>query len=76
MAFGVGVLLYALRGADIDSVDHWLPQGTGGARALHCDDFTDTMPTGSGDWAMRVIYKIGNISAGQSKTVKYEYGRM
>jgi len=28
------------------------------------------------DLAMRMIYALGNLSPGQSKTVKLEYGRM
>ena len=64
-------------GPDIDTFSQWNPQGTEN-RALHCDDFTELTPTTTGtrDLAMRVVYKLGNLSAQQSKTVKYEYGRM
>ena len=33
-------------------------------------------PTVAQDLAMRMIYALGNLSPGQSKTVKLEYGRM
>jgi hypothetical protein len=33
-------------------------------------------PTSVQDLAMRVTYEVGSLSAGQSKTVKFEYGRM
>jgi hypothetical protein len=58
-------------GADIDSAVEWANN-----RGQRCDDLTQLTPVAAGDWAMRVIYKLGNLTAGQSKTVKYEYGRM
>jgi hypothetical protein len=33
-------------------------------------------PTATGDYAMDMIYDLGTLNAGQSKTVKYEYSRM
>jgi hypothetical protein len=41
-----------------------------------CYGASENTPTGEGDWAMRMIYILGNLSAGQSKTVKLVYGRM
>jgi hypothetical protein len=35
-----------------------------------------TTPTPVQDLAMRGIYGLGDFNAGQSKTVKFEYGRM
>jgi hypothetical protein len=61
-------------GPDIDTLAHWVTGDA--ARYKHCDDFTELTPTGRADLAMRVVYKLGNLSAQQSKTVKYEYGRM
>ncbi len=60
-------------GPDIDTFSQWDE-----SRRSHCDDFTELTPTTTGtrDLAMRVVYKLGNLSAQQSKTVKYEYGRM
>ena len=33
-------------------------------------------PTGVGDYAMRMVYALGDLGAGQSKTVKFEYRHM
>lgn len=41
-----------------------------------CFGTSDNTPTAEGDYAMRMIYLLGNLSAGQSKTVKLEYRRM
>jgi hypothetical protein len=41
-----------------------------------CYGTSDNTPTVEGDYAMRMIYLLGNLSAGQSKTVKFEYRRM
>lgn len=38
---------------------------------------SETTPTDpAGDFAMRMTYDLGSFNAGQSKTVKYVYGRM
>jgi hypothetical protein len=57
-------------GPDIDTFSQWNE-----SRRSHCDDFTELTPTGPRDLVMRVVYKLGNLSAQQSKTVKYEYRR-
>jgi len=49
---------------------------TSGSR-LHCLAPSVTTPTDpAGDFAMRMAYDLGAFNAGQSKTVKYVYGRM
>jgi hypothetical protein len=70
--------LATLHGPDIASSANWAGGFGGDPRyqSNRCDDFTELTPVGSGNWAMRLVYKLGNMSAGQSKTVKYEYGRM
>jgi hypothetical protein len=59
-------------GMDIQSV--WA-DATSPARD-NCYGGTDNTPTAEGDYAMRMNYVLGNLSAGQSKTVKLGYGRM
>jgi len=44
-------------------------------RAEGCLPFEATT-TEPGDFALRLFYLLSNFSAGQSKTVKFEYGRM
>lgn len=46
--------------------------------ATTCSPATDTgtPTTAAGDWAMKVNYVLGNLSAGASESVKYEYSRM
>lgn len=41
-----------------------------------CFGASENTPTGEGDWAMRMIYLLGDLGAGQSKTVKLSYERM
>jgi hypothetical protein len=36
----------------------------------------NTPTTEASDLTMKVFYGFGDLSAGQSKTVKFEYGRM
>jgi len=56
-------------GPDIDSRAQWSDRGQ------RCDDFTQVTPVTDSDLAMRVFYGLGNLTAGQSKSVKFEYGR-
>lgn len=41
-----------------------------------CFGASEHTPTEEGDWAMRMIYLLDDLSAGQSKTVKLSYERM
>jgi hypothetical protein len=41
-----------------------------------CLDYGKQTPTEPGDFTMRLFYLLGDLDAGQSKTVKFEYGRM
>lgn len=41
-----------------------------------CFGTSENTPTAEGDWAMRMIYLLGNLGAGKSKTVKLSYQRM
>ena len=41
-----------------------------------CFGTSENTPTAEGDWAMRMIYDLGNLGAGKSKTVKLSYQRM
>ena len=51
--------------------------GATGTR-LGCTPVAQTTPvtTTTEDLTMRVVYNLGNMAAGQSKTVKFKYGRM
>jgi hypothetical protein len=53
----------------IESLDGWNPLQCNGSSILFG-------PTTRQDLAMRMIYFVGNISAGASKTVKFQYARM
>jgi hypothetical protein len=48
---------------------------TPGSRT-HCGSDNTTTPTAAGDFSMSVLYDIETLNAGQSKIVKFEYGRM
>ena len=72
----VGLMLGALslgtaHEALIDSRSDW----TDGTRQT-CFGLGQGTPTPSQDLAMRVLYDLGTLNSGQSKTVKFEYGRM
>ena len=41
-----------------------------------CLGGSDLTPTATADLAMRMYYDLGDFNGGQSKTVKFEYGRM
>ncbi len=42
----------------------------------NCDGFWRLTPQLAGDYIIRVAFNLGNLSAGQSKTVKVIYGRV
>jgi hypothetical protein len=72
----VGTMLTALtfgtdHGAHIESNSAWV----GGSRE-RCLTVGQTTPTSVQDLTMRAVYGLGDLSAGQSKTVKFEYRRM
>lgn len=52
----------------------WANVDTGDRRG--CTSTAVSTPSSVQDLAMRINYNIGNLNAGQSKSVKYEYGRM
>jgi len=73
-----GLMLKALtfgtsHSASIETRSDWATIGT----RQSCTPFFTATPTARGDFAMRVVYNLpGTLSPGQSKTVKFEYGRM
>ena len=72
----VGLMLTALtfgtsHAGRMDVQSFWVESGR-----RNCYGTSDNTPTAEGDYAMRMIYLLGNLSAGQSKTVKFSYGRM
>jgi hypothetical protein len=82
----VGVMLTALtfdtdNAARIETQSDWLNGRSSPplrASRLGCNDlFTETPTPEPGDFAMRIFYLFeGGLGAGQSKTVKFEYGRI
>jgi hypothetical protein len=58
-------------GVFVESRSMWM-----GATRETCVHGSLTTPTPVQDLAMRGIYGLGDFNAGQSKTVKFEYGRM
>jgi hypothetical protein len=75
----VGLMLTALtfgtpHSVRMDIRSFWVdPSHPGRA---NCFGGSDNTPTAEGDFAMRMIYHLGNLSAGQSKTVKFGFRRM
>ena len=74
-----GLMLTALTfstsyGAEVVSRASWA--GTTNPARDNCSGVAEGTPTGEGDYAIRMNYALGNLSAGQSKTVKFVYGRM
>jgi hypothetical protein len=72
----VGLMLTALtfrtsHQVNIESTQSWLD-----ITRTKCAVAAQTTPTAPGNFAMKANYVLGNLSAGQSKTVKYEYRRM
>jgi hypothetical protein len=72
----VGLMLTALtfatnHGGDIVTSSEWFDHAR-----LQCGASPTPTPTATGDFGMRLAYSLGSLSAGQSKTVKFEYGRM
>jgi hypothetical protein len=77
----VGLMLTALTfgtphsvSMDIQSV--WTGADSSFLGRANCFGGSEHTPTPEGDWAMRMIYHLGNMSAGQSKTVKFGFQRM
>jgi len=75
----VGLMLSALSlGTEheglIEPRSEWT-DGTGATRQGCFGPGLDT-PTTSQDLAMRMLYGLGGLNSGQSKTVKFEYGRL
>jgi hypothetical protein len=64
-------MLGAEHAALIEQSSAW----AGGTREV-CVPAGLATPTSAQDLAMRVVYNLGSLSPGQSKTVKLEYGRM
>jgi hypothetical protein len=62
----------------IETASTWLGDGTpnSGTRQACGADMVNTPTTAASDLTMKAFYLLGNLSAGQSKTVKFEYGRM
>jgi hypothetical protein len=63
----------------IETASTWVGDGTPtnpGTRQDCGADRVNTPTTAASDLTMKVFYLIGNLSAGQSKTVKFEYERM
>jgi hypothetical protein len=78
-----GLMLTALtfgtsHSTGIETQSTWVGDGTtnSGTRQACGADGVNTPTNGAGDFSMKVFYGFGNLSAGQSKTVKFEYGRM
>ena len=63
----------------IETASTWVGDGTQthpGARQGCGAERVNTPTTTDSDLTMKVFYLFGNMSAGQSRTVKFEYGRM
>ena len=63
----------------IETASTWVGDGTQthpGSRQGCGADRVNTPTTTASDLTMKVFYLFGNMSAGQSRTVKFEYGRM
>jgi hypothetical protein len=63
----------------IETASTWVGDGTPtnpGTRQDCGADRVNTPTTAASDLTMKVFYLFGNLSAAQSKTVKFEYGRM
>ena len=61
---------------DVESRFNWAEEGTGSTRRV-CETVSEETPAPDGfDYAMRVVYGLGNLEAGASKTVKIGIGRM
>ena len=58
----------------IEPRSNWGSANTG--TRLVCEAVSQTTPTAPADLTMRIVYDLGNLSAGQSKTVKVEYERV
>jgi len=79
-----GLMLTALtfgtsHSTGIETQSTWVGDGTPtnpGSRQACGADRVNTPTTAASDFTMKVLYLFGNLSAGQSKTVKFEYGRM
>jgi hypothetical protein len=78
-----GLMLTALtfgtsHSTGIETQSTWVGDGTtnSGTRQACGADRVNTPTTAASDFTMKVLYLFGNLSAGQSKTVKFEYGRM
>ena len=74
---GVGLMLTALTFGTshqeyIEQANSWISN----TRTRCNPGLTETTPTGVADHTMRMVYALGNLGAGQSKSVKFEYGRM
>ena len=71
-----GTMLTALTpGANHFSQIHSRSDWVGAGRE-QCLDGNLATPTSAQDLAMRMFYDLGDFNGGQSKTVKFEYGRM
>ena len=72
----VGLMLGALSlGTAHEALIESRPDWIDGTRQT-CFGLGQVSPTPSQDLAMRVLYDLGGLNAGQSKTVKFEYGRI
>jgi hypothetical protein len=79
-----GLMLTALtfgtsHSTGIETASTWVGDGTPtnpGTRQACGADRVNTPTTEASDLTMKVFYGFGDLSAGQSKTVKFEYGRM
>jgi hypothetical protein len=63
----------------IETASTWVGDGTQttpGTRQSCGADMVNTPTSTASDLTMKVLYLFGNMSAGQSKSVKFEYGRM
>ena len=75
----VGLMLTALtfgtpHSVRMDTRSTWVSTSFPGR--ANCFGSSDNTPTAEGDFAMRMIYHLGNLSAGQAKTVKFGFRRM
>jgi hypothetical protein len=63
----------------VESSTEWrngIPAAAIGPIRTRCEGFAQLTPTGVDDYAMKSVYNLETLNAGQSKTVKFEYGRM
>jgi hypothetical protein len=61
---------------DVETRFNWAEEGTLSTRRV-CEAVSEETPApDSGNYAMRVVYGLGSINAGASKTVKFAIGRM